>query len=141
RVAAHDTRREARVSALARERTELAAVPVHAGLAETGAGRDQRRVAARVDLAFAQRQEVLVRERGETVGVGLEIVDESHRSEIELARELARVDDPRQVRRATDAAADRTRDAEAGGVDEAPRARAWRRLRRHRAHVVRRWRA
>jgi hypothetical protein len=116
-------RREVRVAALARDGEVVAAVEDEAGGAETRPRGDHRAVPVRARRAFVQAHEVVSTEHGDAVRHRLEIVHERDLRKAELLRELARLDDPRQVRRAHAAAAHGTRDAEPRAV-EAVRVRA-----------------
>ena len=107
--------------ALAGERMMLRPVPVHAGLPEPGSRGDHRDIPGGPGRPRIEHREVLVLEREDPVGIGLEIIDQPHLRLIQRARDHARVHVPHQVRcRHVLPADDRPRHPEACADDRLP---------------------
>ena len=68
-------RREIRMAPFARKGMVRLAVPVHPGLAQAGAHGDDRAIARGPGRPLIQGDKVPGRERGDAVGIGLQIVD------------------------------------------------------------------
>src|ERR1700674_3665754 len=92
------------------------AVPIHAGLAESGAGGDYGLIAYWRALHLVQRNHVLGIKSGNAPCIGHEIVDEFGLLEVELIGETFGVDDPGKVGSLNAPVANRSGYSKASGI-------------------------
>ena len=113
-------RREVGVPALGRKRLPAPPVPEEPGFAEAGAGGDHPPVAGGVRRTRVQLEHVLRSEHRDSVGVGLEIVQQPGPGDAQMAGEVARVHHPGKVRGLTAAVLHRPRHPHTGEVHRGP---------------------
>ena len=110
------------MAALGRDDRADPTVADHDGLAESGAGGDDREVAP-PERARLERHQLVLAERPDAVGRRLQVVQQAHPPGGNRAGEPPLLDHPRQVRGGAAAVHHRPRDADAGRLDLGPRAR------------------
>src|SRR5437667_3969762 len=80
-------------------------IPIKTRCSKTGSRGDYSSISFRIVCAFTQRDEILRFECVDPVGVSFEIIDQSHRTELELICQFTRIYDPRKIRNPTSPAA------------------------------------
>src|SRR5207249_3611571 len=108
------------VPALAGDRSMQAAIPDGSRLAQAGSGGDDRKTALRLGRALVEHHEVLRGERRDSIGVGLEVVDEEHGLDAQPVRHSTGVHHPGQVGRYRAPVLDRSGNTETSAVDFNP---------------------
>jgi len=98
---------------------------MQAGFTETRSRGDDSSIALRVETAFVQHGEVARSERGNSIGIGLNVVDQNHGIQPEQPGQLLSIYHPREVRRLATGVAHgsgnakaRTRDGKLLGLNE-----------------------
>ena len=108
---------EVRMPAFGRERQVRLAVPEQSRLAEAGARRDERAVAARVPRSLVQDHEIAAPELDDAVGVRDQVVDEAGARQAQALGHALGVDHPGEVGGLAAPVAHRAGDAEGGPGD------------------------
>src|SRR5580692_1510971 len=91
-------------------------VPIHSGLAQSGAGGDDGLVALGVSFHLVQRHDIFRIESGNAPRVGFEIVDENRLLQIEFVGETRGLNDPGKIGGFNPPVANRARYAKAGSI-------------------------
>ncbi len=107
-------RRKVGVAPLGRIRHMIAPVPDQHPLAQPGSSRNQRLVAHLAGVALAQCAELIGVQFGDTVTVGLQIVNQENVADLQALGQLAAVESPWQIGQPQPSLAHRPRHAEAG---------------------------
>ena len=110
--------REIGMPAFRRQRGIAVALPDQLAHAETGAGTDHRARAVRARRAWLEYVQIVRRECIDAIGLGLEIVDQTHGGNAEAARQMRGIDVPADVgdARADAIGGDGAGDGEAGAA-------------------------
>ena len=109
-------RREIGVATLGGEDAISRAVPIHASLAQSGAGGDDSLIALGISFHMVQRHDIFRFQSGNSPGVGFEIVDENGLLQIKLGGETCRLDHPGKVGGFNPPVANRAGNAKAGSI-------------------------
>src|SRR5579872_5855 len=104
------------VTAFAGKNMMLFAIPVDAGLTETGASRYDRLIANCLAVARVQQNQVGGREERNAPSVGFKIVDKTDAAKFSFRNQMFGVDDPWQIGSFDAAVTNRPCDAETGQI-------------------------
>src|SRR5919106_5251250 len=110
-------RREAGMASLACEREILLTIPVEPCLAQAGAGSDHRGIPGGVRCTLVERNKIVWSQYSDAVRMGLQIIEQPNRPEVQCTRQLSSIDVPWKVRCVTTSMSHRAGHSEAGDID------------------------